>query len=96
MKKLILLTGFFIFTGLMGCGQKQVDPPADLITEADARQIALQKAGLETATFTKQEYDAMDTDYEFEFVTDTQKFECEISALDGTIKDYSVEERYDR
>ena len=93
MKKLILLIGILVLTG---CGQMQTTPPADLISEADARQIALQKAGLETATFTKQEYDAMDTDYEFEFITDTQKYECKINALDGSIKDYSVEERYDR
>lgn len=93
MKKLMLLIGILVLTG---CAKNQVEPPANLIAEADARQIALQKAGLETATFTKQEYDAMDTEYDFEFLTETKKYECEISALDGSIKDYSVEERYDR
>ena len=93
MKKFIFLIGFLVLTG---CGQKQTTPPSTLITETQAREIALQKAGLETATFTKQEYDAADTDYEFEFITDTQKYECEINALDGSIKDYSIEERYDR
>lgn len=61
------------------------------LTEADARQIALRKAGIDTATFTKQEYDAEDVDYEFEFHTDGKEYECEVSARDGKIKNYDVE-----
>ena len=93
MKKVLLLMGIMMLTG---CTQAQTQTPANMLAESDARQIALQKAGLETATFTKQEYDSDDVDYEFEFLTDSMKYEREISALEGKIKDYSVEERYDR
>lgn len=61
------------------------------LSEAEARQIALKQAGLETATFTKQEYDAQDNDFEFEFHADEKEYECEIDAKDGTVKNYDVE-----
>lgn len=91
--KLLLLIGILVLTG---CGQTQSQPQASTITEADARQIALDKAGLENATFTKQEYDATESNFDFEFHTDTKEYECEVNALNGEIKDYSVEERYER
>ena len=56
------------------------------LTEADARQIALKKAGLETATFTKQEYDANDIEFEFEFHTNDKEYDCDINAIDGSIQ----------
>ena len=65
----------------------------NMITETDARQYALQKAGLESATFTKQEYDSHDKEYEFEFHTDSTEYDCDVSASDGTIRSYSTEER---
>ena len=65
----------------------------NMITETDARQYALQKAGLQTATFTKQEYDPHDKEYEFEFHTDTTEYDCDVSASDGTIRSYSTEGR---
>ena len=65
----------------------------NMITEADARQIALQKAGLESATFTKQEYDSHDKEYEFEFHTDSTEYDCDVSANNGTIRSYSTEDR---
>ena len=61
------------------------------LTETDARQIALKKAGLETATFTKQEYDSNDKEYEFEFHTDDKEYDCDVNAIDGSIHNYSVE-----
>lgn len=61
------------------------------LTEADARQITLKKAGLETATFTKQEYDANESKFEFEFHTDAKEYECDVNAIDGSIHNYSVE-----
>lgn len=61
------------------------------LSEADARQIALKKAGLETATFTKQEYDSNDMEYEFEFHTDDKEYDCDVNAIDGSIHNYSVE-----
>ena len=63
------------------------------LTEADARQIALKKAGLETATFTKQEYDANESEFEFEFHTDDKEYDCDVNAIDGSIHNYSVENR---
>lgn len=90
MIKLFLLSGILF---LIGCTGQQT-PSADMLPEADARLIALEQAGLDTATFTKQEYDADDADYEFEFHTDTQEYECEVDARNGNIKDYSVEQFY--
>lgn len=63
------------------------------LSEADARQVALKKAGLETATFTKQEYDANDVEYEFEFHTNEKEYDCDVNAIDGSIRNYSVENR---
>lgn len=63
------------------------------LTEADARQIALEKAGLETATFTKQKYDANDVEYEFEFHTQDKEYDCDVNAIDGSVRNYSVEKR---
>lgn len=88
----------FLFIGLLlltGCTQTQNKTPSGTIAEADARQIALEKAGLDNAVFTKQKYDSSDSEFEFEFHTDTQKFECEINAQNGKINDYSVEELND-
>ena len=92
MKKLILLlTGIFILTG---CAQIQT-PKTGMISEADAKVIALEKAGLETATFTEQHYDVEDVEYEFEFHTDTTEYECEVDARTGTIKNFDSEPIHD-
>ena len=93
MKKILLLTSILILTG---CAIAQTPPPSGQLTESDAKQIALDKAGLDTAVFTKQEYDSVDVDFEFEFVTDNKKYECEIDASSGSVTDFSVEDRYDR
>lgn len=74
-------------------GNNNASGQVSTLTEADARQIALQKAGLETATFTKQEYDANDIEYEFEFHTENQEYDCDVNAIDGSIRNYSVEKR---
>lgn len=99
MKKLILLlTGIFILTG---CAQIQTpnatteSQKTGMISEADAKVIALEKAGLETATFTEQHYDAEDVEYEFEFHTDTTEYECEVDARTGTIKNFDSEPIHD-
>lgn len=75
-------------------GNNNSSEQENTLTEADARQIALQKAGLETATFTKQEYDSHDKEYEFEFHTDAMEYDCDVNAADGAIRNYSVEERH--
>lgn len=82
-----------------GCGanntadNNNASEQGSTLTEADARQIALEKAGLETATFTKQEYDANDVEYEFEFHTNEKEYDCDVNAIDGSIRNYSVENR---
>ncbi len=98
-----LLAGTLLIT--TGCGANNTaDNNADntgtngtqaqnMITETEARQYALQKAGLETATFTKQEYDSHDKEYEFEFHTDSTEYDCDVNASDGTIRSYSTEDR---
>lgn len=79
--------------GVGNNGNTNASEQGSTLTEADARQIALQKAGLETATFTKQEYDANDVEYEFEFHTNDKEYDCDVNATDGTINNYSVENR---
>lgn len=106
MKKQYLKTMATLFVAafllLTGCGannarnnsaDNNVSGQENALTEADARQIALQKAGLETATFTKQEYDANESEFEFEFHTDDKEYDCDVNATDGTINNYSVENR---
>ena len=88
----LLLIGVVLVTGCTDQSSGQ-QSNSELISEADARQIALDKAGIDTATFTKQEYDASDADYEFEFHLDGKEYECEINAKTGTIKSYDVEEK---
>lgn len=60
----------------------------------DAKEIALQKAGLENAVFVKTQLDKGDTIYTWtiDFVNDNKMYEYEIDADTGEIKDYSVEE----
>jgi len=79
---------------MAGCGNNQNHSQQEnTMTESSARQIALEKAGIETATFTKQEYDPSDQEYEFEFHTEDKAYECDISAVDGSIKSFSVEDK---
>lgn len=59
-----------------------------VITETEARQIALKRAGLDEATFTEQKYDAYDGEYEFEFYADDKEYDCDVNAIDGTITEY--------
>lgn len=74
-------------------GNNNASGHKNTLSEADARQVALKKAGLETATFTKQEYDANDVEYEFEFHTNEKEYDCDVNAIDGSIRNYSVENR---
>lgn len=62
-----------------------------VITETEARRFALEKAGLETATFIKQEYDSYDNEYEFEFYVEDKVYDCDVSSIDGTITNFEVE-----
>lgn len=60
-----------------------------VLTESEARQIALKRAGLEGATFTEQKYDAYDGKYEFEFYANDKEYDCDVDAIDGTITEYA-------
>ena len=51
---------------ITGCSNNNHSQQENTLTESSARQIALEKAGVETATFTKQEYDSSEAEYEFE------------------------------
>lgn len=66
-------------------GSTQKEP---VLTETEARKIALERAGLETATFTKQKYDTYDGEYEFEFYANDKEYDCDVNAIDGTITEY--------
>ncbi len=78
---------------ITGCSNNNSSQQENTLTESSARQIALEKAGIETATFTKQEYDSSDQEYEFEFHTEDKAYECDINAIDGSIKSFSVEDK---
>lgn len=64
------------------------------ITVDDAKEIALQKAGLENAVFVKTQLDKGDTIYSWTivFVNDNKMYEYKIDANTGEVTDYSVEE----
>ncbi len=91
----IMLTTGCTNTGTNGTGNTNTDgttvQSGNIITESDARQIALERAGLETATFTEQRYDSYEQEYEFEFYTDEKKYDCNVSATDGRILEYDEE-----
>lgn len=61
----------------------------------EAKEIALQNAGLESSevvfTKEKQDRDGRSVEYGIEFVTDTTKYEYEIKADDGTVLQASQE-----
>ncbi len=69
--------------------------PAGTLTEEAAKSAALTHAGLSVSevTFIKTELEYNDgrVEYEIEFITDTRKYEYEISAGDGTVLEYSLE-----
>ncbi len=92
-KTLVTLCSVTLFL-ITGCGNtNNQSQQKSTLTESEARQIALEKAGIETATFTKQEYDSSEEEYEFEFHTEDKEYDCDINAIDGSIKSFSVEDK---
>ena len=89
--KILLILALLLLTG---CTNNNAQTQNNMLAEADARQIALERAGVENVVFTKQQYDEDDSTFEFEFHTSDQNYECEINARNGKIKDFSVEDRY--
>ena len=68
------------------------------ISVEEAKNIAVQHAGFNIAnvTFVKQKYDFDDgiAKWELEFVVNTNKYEYEVSASNGTVLKYQVESIY--
>ena len=79
-------------------GQQGMQGTGQGIDVEQAKQIATQHAGFNTSnvTFTKQKYDFDDgmAKWEIEFVVNTNKYEVEVSAANGSILKYKVESIY--
>lgn len=70
----------------------------DLIGPDEAENAALAHAGLSasevTFTKTKLDYDNGRAEYEIEFITDTDQYEYDVSATDGSVLEFSRETRF--
>ena len=66
---------------------------AAYLTEAEARTIALRRAGLETAVFTQLKLDRDDGKavYELEFRAGGMEYDCDVDAVTGAVLDYDAE-----
>ena len=87
------------FQGNMAGGQNfGTQGNAQGISVDEAKNIAVQHAGFNIAnvTFVKQKYDFDDgmAKWELEFVVNTNKYEYEVSASNGTVLKYQVESIY--
>ena len=71
---------------------------ADRLTKDEAKQIALDKAGVtaEEATFTKArlDYDDGREEYEFEFFANGKEFDVDVDANTGRVIKFDVERCY--
>lgn len=75
--------------GQGGAGQGQITAQ---LTLEQAKTAALQYVGLTTATFTETERDDEDgrPAYELEFTDGTNRYECKVDAVDGSILDFKI------
>ena len=71
--------------------QENIAPSSPSITLEDAKSKALAAFGLSAATFTKAEFDRDDNCYEFDFYTDTAKYEAKVNATSGNVYDRETE-----
>lgn len=90
----------------LGAAQKIADGGENFVAVGDGTDIGLEKAqeaaladaGLDASAVTfikgKLDYDNGRVEYEIEFVTDTEKYEYDVDAADGTILKYSKEAIY--
>lgn len=60
-------------------------PSATYISQSKAKSIALEKAGIKSATFKSVELDKEDGVYELEFYTSTYEYDYEIDAVTGKV-----------
>lgn len=67
-------------------------PAAAQLTLEQAKTAALQYVGLTTATFTETEQDDENgrPAYELEFTDGTNRYECKVDAVDGSILDFKI------
>lgn len=56
-----------------------------------AKELVLAQLGLTTATFCDHEYDLEDGVYEFEFIVDGVKYEYEVDANTGEVREADIE-----
>lgn len=85
---LVFTTGY----GLVQASDSYIPNTASSsITLEQAKEIALSKANLSSATFTKATFDKEDNDFDLEFYASEKEYECEVNASNGYIKDFDVE-----
>ena len=70
---------------------RQTSGGSSTISEADARRIALERAGLTAADYVKVDYDQDDDEYEVEMRSGNTEYEVKISGSTGAVLEYDSE-----
>ena len=84
---------------LVGCGFQRLLPPADRMTPEAAEEIVFQRAGItkEEVLFCETELEFDDDwqgwQYEIEFTTAENEYDCEVNAVHGTVLKFYFEKR---
>ena len=84
---------------LVGCGFQRLLPPADRMTPEAAEEIVFQRAGVirEEVLFCETELEFDDDwqgwQYEIEFTTAENEYDCEVNAVHGTVLNFYFEKR---
>lgn len=67
---------------------RQTSGGSNTISEADAKRIALERAGLTAADYVKVDYDQDDNEYEVEMRSGNTEYEVKISGSTGAVLEY--------
>ena len=70
---------------------RQTSGCSSTISEADAKRIALERAGLTAADYVKVDYDQDDNEYEVEMRSGNTEYEVKISGSTGAVLEYDSE-----
>ena len=70
---------------------RQTSGGSNTISEADAKSIALERAGLTAADYVKVDYDQDDNEYEVEMRSGNTEYEVKISGSTGAVLEYDSE-----
>lgn len=70
---------------------RQTSGGSNTISEADAKRIALERAGLTAADYVKVDYDQDDNEYEVEMRSGNTEYEVKISGSTGAVLEYDSE-----